>query len=143
MVPDRGRARGLLAELLQVIARAEGAARAGEDDDRDLRIGVGLPERRLRVARQRPAHGVQPLGPAERHDADRPAALEDDEAHEDSRSTSRVLPSVRGSVSKGSRVTVADAPSAARIRRSSSAAASRQRSGGRPGAASARTGMRS
>ena len=64
----------LLAELLQVVAGAEGAAGAGEHDRAGCRVGLRRDQCLVQVGQQFGADGVQPLGPVQRDDAHRAPA---------------------------------------------------------------------
>src|SRR6476660_6845805 len=55
-----------LSGLALVVAGAEGAAGAGEDDDADSAVGIGLIERAMQLGFERRRQSVHPLRPVER-----------------------------------------------------------------------------
>ncbi|MEZ5617665.1 MAG: hypothetical protein R3E40_05240 [Rhodocyclaceae bacterium] len=78
-VPRHGLYAGVLAfglgEILQVVTRTETAPSAGEDDDVDGVVGVGLFHRGADLAGHLLADGVEPLGPVEGDAGDAPGGF--------------------------------------------------------------------
>src|SRR5262245_58379826 len=60
----------LLAKLLQIVAGAERASGAGQDDHAGGRIVLGVFQGRVQVTEQLAADGVEPLGSIQGDDAD-------------------------------------------------------------------------
>jgi hypothetical protein len=71
----------LIAELLEVIAGAESAAGAGEDDDPRVGIRLGLDERLVQVRQQRGSDRVEPFGAIQRDDTDGAVVVQHGVAH--------------------------------------------------------------
>src|SRR5690606_8826786 len=68
--------------VLEVEARAEPAAGAGEDDDPHAAVAVELDERPAEVGDHRAADGVEPVGPVQRDRGDAPVPFEQHVRHQ-------------------------------------------------------------
>ena len=141
--PSLRLAGGLVLDVLEVVAGAEGTPCAAQDQRAHPIVGKHVVQCCTEIGEQCGVERVEPLRPVERECGDaRRHAGEDGTRHLQFSLISRcVLPPVRGSEPGGSRVTLAEARSAALIASSTRAASASVPSAS--GASSASTGRRS